>query len=463
MSNGEKTQVDLLVTAGCIVTVDRDRRILRDGAIAINGSDIVAVGPRDVLVNQYVGRRRIDAPQGLVTPGLIDAHNHPVDYLIKGAVDDTPQMVRLRDRVVPYEDQLSEDEAYASSAATFIEMIRQGTTCFADGAGPHPGAVARAALDLGIRGIVARKLADVAGPFGGRLQDTDEAIALANDTVDRFHGAGNGRLRAWYDIDAPSVVSARLAEMVRDESRRRGVGVISHLVGRRAAPGQPEVTANAEIDHLERAGLLGPSTLLAHIGWIPPGDVERLLRTKTSIVHCPGSSLVGGNGWVAHGVIPELMAGGATMALGTDASIISRYLDMVRIMYVTAGAHKDARRDPLLMNPYRVFEMATLEGARAICWDERIGSLEVGKAADLVVFDTSSPHWWPEPFANPVPDLVYGGSGRDARTVVIDGKIVMEDGELLGIDVNAIGESVRKASHACFDRLGTRPSGRWPG
>ncbi|MGJ7575052.1 amidohydrolase family protein [Variovorax sp. RB2P76] len=462
MSNEGKMDVDLLITAGCIVTVDRQRRILRDGAIAVKGRDIVAVGPRAELLAKYRGQKTIDAPQGLVTPGLIDAHNHPIDYLIKGAIDETPQIIRLRDRVIPYEDQITEDEAYLASMATFIEMIRQGTTCFADGAGPRPSAVARAALDSGIRGIVARKLADVAGPFGGNVLQTDEAIALANATVDEFHGAGDGRLRAWYDLDFPAAASPRLTQMVRDESEKRGVGVISHLVGRRAPPGQPEMTANPEIAQLERAGLLGPRTLLAHIGWIPPADIERLIQTRTSIVHCPGSSLIGGNGWVAHGVIPELVAGGATMALGTDASVISRHLDMLRIMYVMAGVYKDVRCDPLIMNAYQVFEMATIAAARALDWEDRIGSLEPGKAADLAIFDTSSPHWWPDPFANPVPDLVYSGTGRDARTVVIDGKIVMEDGELLHIDVASIAPKVRSAANASYDRIGVRPAGEWP-
>lgn len=221
MQSANVEQVDLLISAGCIVTVDQQRQIIRDGAIAIKGGDIVAIGPRDAIERAYVGHKTIHAPQGLITPGLIDAHNHPIDYLIKGMVDDTPQIVRLRDRVIPYEDQLTEEQAYASSAATFVEMIRQGTTCFVDGAGPMPHAVARAALDLGMRGIVARKLADVAGPFGGLIQDTDEAIALANETVEQFNGAGDGLLRACYDLDMPAVVSDRLAEMVLTQALER--------------------------------------------------------------------------------------------------------------------------------------------------------------------------------------------------------------------------------------------------
>ncbi|WP_017526920.1 amidohydrolase family protein [Pseudomonas fluorescens] len=462
MQSANVEQVDLLISAGCIVTVDQQRQIIRDGAIAIRGSDIVAIGPRDAIERAYVGLKTIHAPQGLITPGLIDAHNHPIDYLIKGMVDDTPQIVRLRDRVIPYEDQLTEEQAYASSAATFVEMIRQGTTCFVDGAGPMPHAVARAALDLGMRGIVARKLADIAGPFGGLIQDTDEAIALANETVERFNGAGDGLLRACYDLDMPAVVSDRLAEMVLTQALKRGVGIVAHLIGRRAPPGEPEVVANADIAWLHRLGLLGPHLLLAHIGWIPANDVALLAATKTNVVHCPASSLVGGNGWVAHGVIPDLVAGGVNVALGTDAAIIARTLDMVRIMNLASCVHKDARRDPLIMDPYTVFEMATIRGAKAVHWDDRIGSLEVGKAADLAIFDTSSPHWWPEPLGNPVPDLVYGGTGRDARTVVINGKVVMEDGNLIGVDVASIACAVRSAAAASYARLGAVPSGVWP-
>lgn len=454
--------VDVLISAGCIVTVDRDRRIIRDGAIAIEGSDVVAIGSRETVASCYRAKRTINAPNGLVTPGLIDAHNHPVDYLIKGLCDDTPQMVRLRERVIPYEDMLTEEEAYASSLGTFIEMIRLGTTCFVDAAGPRPEAVARAATDLGIRGVVTRKTADIPSPFGGITEDCERAMERAEETVERFHGAGNGLLRAGFDIDLPPVVSDRLAEFVRERAAARGVTIVSHLIGRRALPGDPEITRNADVERLERLGLLGPQMILAHIGWLPESDVELLVRSGTNIAHCPAASLVGGNGWAVHGVIADLVAAGANVVLGTDAAAISRFMDMVRIMQLTAGIHKEARRDPLIMNPHQVFEMATIAAAQAVGWKDRIGSLEVGKAADLVIFDTSSPHWWPEPFGNPVPDLIYGGTGHDARTVIINGSVVMEDGIITGVDLNEISTAVRRAAASCRARLGTSPTGEWP-
>lgn len=454
--------VDILINAGCIVTVDPDRRIIRDGTIAINGRDIVAIGPREEVARGFAGRKTIDAPHGLVTPGLIDVHNHPVDYLIRGMTDDTPQLVRLRDRVIPYEEQLGEEEAYIAACANFVEMIRLGTTCFVDGASPRPDGVGRAAERLGIRGTVAYRTTDVVGPFGGEVDDPATAVARADAAFDRWHGAADGRLRACYDIEIISAVSDGLAATVRDHARERGVGIVSHFIGRRPMPGQPEMTHNPEIARLQRLDLLGPDMLLAHIGWIPQADVELLAATGTNIAHCPAASLVGGSGWIAHGVIPDLVVAGARVVLGTDAVVIARTLDMVRMMMLAASTHKDVRRDPLIMNPYNVFEMATIESARAVGWDDRIGSLEVGKAADIVIFDTSGPQWWPEPFANPVPDLVYGGTARDAQTVLVDGRILMEDGVLVDVDLAAMGGLVRDAKRTCFERHGFQLAGEWP-
>lgn len=456
-------EVDLIISAGCIVTVDEERRIIHDGAIAVKNSKIVAIGPRDEVLSAHAAARRIDEPHGLVTPGLIDAHNHPVDYLIKGLCDDTPQLVRLRDRVIPYEDTMTEDEAYASSLATFVEMVRLGTTCFADAGGPHPAAVVRAAGELGMRGIVTRKLADVPGPFGGLVDDTERGIELAEETFQLVSGAGGGLLRGGFDIDLPMVVSDRAAEFVRDRAAEHDTTIVSHLIGRPALPGEPPIVRNGDVERLERLGLLGPRMILTHIGWLPEADIGILAETGTNIAHCPAASLVGGNGWAVHGVIPDLVAAGANVVLGTDAAAISRHMDMVRIMQITACIHKETRRDPTIFNPHRVFEMATSAAARAIGWEREIGSLEVGNAADIVIFDTDAPHWWPEPFGNPIPDLIYSGSGQDAKTVLINGRIVMENRVIAGIDLREVGTAVRQAAASCRARLGIAPSGQWPG
>ena len=452
---------DLIVEAGCVVTVDAERRVLLDAAIAIRGTDIAAVGPRTEIGRVYTAARTIALPNAIATPGLIDAHTHPIDSLISGLCDDTPQVTRLRERVIPYEDGLDRDDAFVAAKISFIEMIRSGTTAFVDGAGPQPDAVAEAALDTGIRGVVTRKLTDVPGPFGGRVQPLGQALADAEETVERWQGAGGGLLRAAYDIDMPLVASDELMAAVAERARDRGVGVVSHLIGRRA-PGEGAQPRNPDLARLERAGLLGPGLLLAHIGWVPENDVRLLAESGANIAHCPGSSFVGGNGWVAHGVIPDLVAAGANVALGTDAAIISRSLDLTRAMYLAACGHKDARQDPLIMGPHEVFEMATVNGARASGWGDRIGSIEAGRAADIAIFDASGPGWWPVPLGNPVPDLVYGGSGRDAHTVIVDGVVLLEDGRFPGEDLDALAREAAGASRRAYERLGIAPAPGWP-
>ena len=463
MTHAAPQQADLLLKAGCIVTVDAERRILKDAAIAIAGDRIAAIGPAAEILEAWQAPRTIDAGDSIVTPGLIDAHVHPIDYLIKGLCDDTPQFTRLRERVIPYEDGMSEAEAYASSLATFAEMIRYGTTSFFDAAGPHPAAIVRAAEETGLRGIVTRKIADVPGPFGGHIDDADTAIAIADEAVERFHGAAGGRIRAGYDLDLPQVVSDRVAEHVAERAAAKGLTIVSHLIGRRPGPGEPEMERNPDVARLERLGLLNDRISLAHIGWLPERDVELLAASGANIAHCPAASLVGGNGWAVHGVIPDLVAAGANVVLGTDAAAISRTMDMVRIMNAACTIHKEARRDPMIMNPHHVFEMATRRSARAMGWADGIGSLEVGKLADIACFRTSGPHWWPEPFANPVPDLVYSGSGQDAHLVVVGGQILMEEGVIAGLDMDRIGALVREAAASTRTRLAMAPTGAWPG
>src|SRR5579885_1659611 len=407
-------EVDLLISAGCMVTMNARRDIILNGAVAIDGTDIVAAGQANDLRARYRARKAIDAPRGLLTPGLVDLHNHPIDYLINGLCDETPQIVRLRERVIPYEDSLTEEEAYVSSMATFFDMIRHGTTCLMDGAGPRPSAVARAALDIGIRAVVTRKTADRPGPFGGVVESFEQSIAAADETFEQFNGAGNGRIRVCYDLDQPATASDRLATTVRDHAIERGVGIMSHLIGRRPDRDASDFR-NPDVARLAALGLLGPHLTLAHVNWLPEADVRLLAESGSNIAHCPAMSLLGGMGWITHGVIPDLVAAGTNLGIGTDAAAISRFLDLTRVMYLAACAHKDARSDPGIMRATQVFEMATLGGARAAGLADRIGSLEPRKAADLVIFDAT--HWMPNRFANPIADLVYSNGSAAARTV----------------------------------------------
>ncbi|WP_433296217.1 amidohydrolase family protein [Pseudonocardia sp. CA-142604] len=449
--------VDLMVAAGAVATMDERRRIIRDGAVAVRGTDIVAVGKRADLLARYRPGELIDAPGALLTPGLIDAHHHPASgYLLRGQVDERPRQYRLTELVVPHESTVTADEARVASLASLTELLRHGTTTFVDAGGPFPVDTAQAAAEVGIRGVLAQQTSDLAGSFARDVPDAAAMLAAADAAFDQVDGMAGGRLRAFYCLDEPSSVSDELVRGVVARVRERDTGLVGHFI----AP--PSGSPNAQLSRYADLGVLDLHPLLAHIGWLSSEDVELFARSGAAAVHCPSASVLGGSGFVSHGVIPELVEAGAEVLIGTDSAAIGRFLDLVRVMYLAACTHKDVRRDPLLLPATSVFEMATVSAARALGWADRIGSLEPGKAADLVVFDISGLAYTPNPFIDPVPALVYGGSGTDVTTVVVDGAVVVRDGVPTTIDVAKLVEQVDAVAGPALARIGARRESRWP-
>lgn len=456
--------VDLIVRAGTVVTMNPSRHILMDGAVAISGNTIVAVDKAEKLMTQFSAAREITVSKGLLTPGLIDAHNHPQDYILKGVLDDVGKgLVRMSTYVFPFEHDISDDEAFISAQGTFADMLRHGTTCFCDAGGPTPDGIANAAKATGIRGVIARRCNDLPGfmkcPVDG---DVDEIVERADKTIERWNGTAGGRLRAAYNLDLPNNVSDDLCTKILGHAAERNVGIVGHLVGRLHSTDPARNNRNPDVERYERLGLLGPQLSCAHIGWMHPLDVKAFARADAKAVHCPSQSMFGGTGVISHGVIPELIEAGVTVGLGTDAACISRFLDLLRVMYLAACSHKDARMDPLIVGAHKAMEMATIDGARVLMWDAQIGSLEPGKKADIVIFDTDGFDWSPSRLSNPVGTLVYTANGQCTHTVIVDGQVVVEDGRLKTVDVKALEREMDQLRPKIFQRLGFDIPSRWP-
>ncbi|WP_051792582.1 amidohydrolase family protein [Amycolatopsis jejuensis] len=453
--------VDLLVRAGAVATMNPEREILRDGAVAVARGRIVAVGKARELSAEFVPARVIDRPDGLLTPGLIDGHNHPHDYLLRGVLDDVGD---VRERAVkyvgPFDYGITPEEAYVSARANFAEMLLNGTTCFCDAASPDTDAIAQAAVDIGIRGIVARQSSDVAGPFQAKTFGADEIVDRAVSTVERWNGAADGRIRARLALDFPLSVTDDLCTAVVGQAEALGVGIVGHFHG---LPGDPRADGrNPQVQRYESLGVLSRQPVFAHIGWLPEEDVAVFARNGVGAVHCPTPAMFGGVGTIAHGCIPELVDAGVAVGLGADAACISRFLDLVRVMYLAACAHRDAREDPLVIGAHKAFEMATIDGARALSWQDEIGSLEPGKRADLVLFDTTGPEWQPNGLASPIANLVYSASGRSVHTVVVDGRVVVDAGNLTTADPAALVAETNRTTDEVFARLGFAVRPKWP-
>lgn len=448
----------ILIKAGSLVAMDPQRRVIPDADVLIDGDRIAWVGARADWVGAPPDAQLVDATDCVITPGLIDAHNHPIHFLSKGIADDRELSERSYRRVWPFEAALTDEEAYISSLGTFAEMLSHGTTCFADPGSLFPESVARAAEEIGIRGIVCREAWDVLDPHAppGLLEPVDEVLRQGRAAVERLHHRAGGRIRAWLSLVRPASVTDELCRATATLAAELDVGIHGHMVVSRTsnASTQQVVGRGSAVSRYARLGVLGDRLLLAHLGALGDEEIDLLCDAGTAGVHCPSASMLGGFGTIAHGTFPEMLDRGMTVALGSDACAISRFVDMVRVAHLAACAHKDARIDPTVMGARVAFEMLTVGGARALRWQDEIGSLAPGMKADMSIFDTRGMAWHPNPLVNPVADLVYSASGAAVRTVLVDGEVVVDAGVPTRVDLGTLRSRTARAADAVLSRIG---------
>jgi len=459
----EFAAVDVIVTGGIVITMNAARTIYNDGAVAIKADKIVAVGQASDIARQFKAATQIDAQGGLIMPGLIDAHNHPGQYLSKGIGDDVGILQWLYERVYPYEAHCDEDDVYLSSLGNFVEMILNGTTCFCDPGGYHEHSLARAAKDIGIRGILSRSTRDLHSssyPLPDNLRETTEqAIERGTRLVEQYKDGDV--LRAWYSLRVPYNVSDELCVAIRDLAERHGVAVHSHVC---AQDGENEMSVERwgvrVLERLRQLDMLRPNLYLVHMGWVTDEEIGWLAENDVKVAHCPSASMHGAYGNISRGTFPKMHRAGVNISLGSDSVTAGRTLDMFRVMYLAACAHKDATLDPHAFGAHAALEMATIKGARAILWDDAIGSLEAGKKADLIVVDTRAPCW--HPMGDPVRTLVYSGGGDSVRTVLVNGRVIMRDRVFPGIDMAWLTKEIERRSKRILNRANISVTSAWP-
>lgn len=459
---------DLLVEhADWVLTLDNQRRIVRDGAVAVQGDTIVAVGPTAEVAAAHRAPRTISARGRVVTPGLIDSHIHTTFQMSRGLADEVGSKRFLFERMYPYEGALDDAIARTSIRLCVLELLRNGVTTFIDAGNYHPDVTAEVVGVAGLRCVVARSSFDVTRSAMGVLppafiETTAAALERAEATVARLHGAHGGRVHAWFQFrglnnstDALIVGLKRLADRYR-------VGVQTHACFARdtmdSSRAQHGVT---EIERLERLGVLGPNLLLVHVGWATARERELLARHDVKVVAAPSSSLHNAYGNVTHGHIPELLEAGVAAGLGSDHAS-SGIVDLCQEMFLIGCAYKEVREDAQVLPPERVVEMATVHGARCALRSGEVGAVAAGMKADLVLFDTARPEW--QPLYNPVANLVYSATGKSVDTVIVGGRVLVEGGRALTLDEDTILEAARRDAPRVLERTGlaARVAPRWP-
>jgi len=441
--------MSLLVRGGLVITMN-DRFDIVDGDVSIVDGRIAAIAPHISEPHDRV----IDARGGYVLPGLIQTHIHLCQTLFRGFADDLPLMDWLRRRVWPMEAAHTPATLRASTRLAAIELLASGTTSVLTMETVHDtDVVFEAVAESGLRATVGKCMMDFDAQVPARLQEDtqrslDESLAIRT----RWHGAADDRLHAAFAPRFAVSCSRDLLEAVAGLSDRHNALVHTH-----AAESRDEIAIVKEISggltnlaYLASLQLASPRLCTAHCVWADEADQQLLADRGVKVMHCPGSNLKLGSGIAP---VVEMRARGITVSLGADGAACNNRLDMFEEMRL-AAILQATRKGPGLLPARDVLWMATRAGARTLGREDEIGSLEVGKRADVIVVDRDRPHLAPGP--DPYSTLVYAARGPDVRTTIVDGTVLVDDFESVRVDRREVVAAARAAAHELATRAGIR-------
>ena len=448
-------RVDTLISGAVIVTQDEGRRIIRDGALAIRGDRIAALGKRSELEDKVDATSVIDGRRFVITPGFIDAHIHITgDPLTRGYVPDDISDAfgdTLRRWVIPrYLAHTPADERLSARLAA-VEMLRAGTTCFLEaGTIRYLDEVAEGLVEAGIRGRIGAWVEGRAfSPEDDEAALTGKAIRLLEQEVARFPAGSGARIAAWPILIGHSTNTDEVWKAAKALADANNLGVSAHLSPYRADPAwYLDNLGRRPVAHLAKIGVLGDNLCLTHLVHIDDHEAALLAESRTNAILCPFAALKGAFGISALGRAPEMAQAGMNIALGTDGY----GSDLMQKMALVAALFKDARQDTKIFPAGQALDMATLNGARALQLQDEIGSIAVGKKADFVLHDTDRPEW--RPVLNVLQQLVWCADGRGVHSVWVDGARVIENYRHTQVDEDELYAAAQVAGEAIIKRSG---------
>lgn len=437
----------ILIKGGTIITMDAQGSIV-EGDVLVRDGHIQQVG----AAASFEAATVIDAAGCVVLPGFIQTHIHLCQTLFRGAADDLSLIDWLKKRVWPMEAAHNPDSVAASAKLGIAELIKGGTTCaLTMETVNHTEEVFEVVAESGYRATVGKCMMDKGDEVPIALnENTAESIKASLALLDTWHGKADGRIRYCFAPRFAVSCSHELLTSVAQLAKERGVMVHTHASENKTECDLVEQeTGKRNINYLESVGLVGNHVALAHCIYVDNGEMEILQRTRTNVVHCPSSNLKLGSG-IAR--VKEMLAAGISVSLGADGAACNNRLDMFTEMR-TAALLQKVLHGPEALPAQRALRMATIDGARAMGLDREIGSIEVGKRADLIVLDISVLHATPRPSDLPSA-VVYSAQPDDVQTVMIDGRLVMKDRELLTLNEGEIAQEANREAQLLFKRAG---------
>ncbi len=457
--HAQPQEIDLLIEGGAVITMDPAERILYDGSVAIAGERIVAVGERSELAGRYQPRRTISARRKAILPGLIDTHHHCLQNYLKGSRDDlalaewidqvsSPRIVMA---VADYRAGRTDLQYHATRLGCAEALLCGITTLLNMEWATEPGLIS-IYEQAGIRAVHTLTLTDYdQWNRPGMLLPMPEAYALADRLIERCRASAGGRVTFRYGLACPNSCTGDLMRDVRALATQKGVGIHIHIAETKFEwDNMRDIYGATPVGALHQLGLLGPDVLGAHCIWLNDDDIAIMKETGATVNHNPECNMK-----VADGVAPiaKMLKAGVVVSLGTDSCAVNDNMDLLEAARLAAFLQKVTVQDPAVTPAYQVLEMATLGGAKALGMGDELGSVEVGKKADLILLDLSGYHL--RPINNLVNNLVYCASAaRDVETVIVNGRIVVEDHKLLTMDAETVFSEAEEYAARRFREAG---------
>ena len=448
------------IVRGTVVTMDADRRVVADGAVAIAGDRISAVGPADEILAANPDAVVSGRADDLVVPGYVNAHQHLTgDRLMQSTIpDDLAPGESIFSWIVPAHAEYGPDDDELAATLTLVEGLGNGiTTTVEAGTVAHPARVAAAADAVGARITIGTWGWDVEpGPFAAPAAEVLDRQREVLDTL------ASPLVTPWVTLVGHDLMSDGLLLGASRLARERGTGLTFHLSPSTSDPESYLARyGRRPVEHLRELGVLGPELLIAHGVHLDDREVDLIVDSATAVAACPWAYLRLGQGTSRQFRHLDLWRRGGRIALGCDAENAGDAVDGLRTAALFAGLAKDVPMDPTGFGAHHAFELLTIGGAAAIGMGDTIGSLEVGKQADVVVHDRTGPEWHPHS-DDVVLQLVWGSDGRSVRDVYVAGEPVITDGRPTRVDLGALAELATRSRADLLHRAGITTRPRWP-
>ena len=427
-------EADILIRGGTILTMS-EKGTIEQGLIAIKNGKITQLR-KEAGAPKIKAEKIIDGRGKVATPGLVNCHTHVAMTVFRGIAEDQKLDEWLSKTIWPLEAKLKPKDVYDGALLGCLEMIKSGTTCLADMYFPEE-MVAKAVEEAGLRATLSPGLMDVRGEDKGEKQ-----LRESIDFIRKYHGHANGRISACLGPHAAYTCSPDFLTKIREEASKLKVGIHIHLAeSKEMMRSVKEKYGFSEVELLEGIGFLKSDVLAAHCVYLTQEEMRLVAKHNVKVAYNPVANMK-----LALGVakIKDLTDLGVTVGIGTDGPASNNDLDMFGNMKIAALLQKVQYMDPTVLPAQKVLEMATTDGARALGLEKTVGSLEVGKKADIVLLDFRKPHL--TPLHNIYANIVYSARGSDVDSVIVDGNILMEEREVKTLDEEEVMERAQKTA-----------------